>query len=444
MSLSFDITWDPASRQLELGQGTLVVRVAGELVWGTPDAAGVHGVSWTWVDFLEHLARVWPRLLWQPMPFGFEPEAIGSFTALARERAAHLDPDDAAEHEQTAFDFAEAHDLAHGAPGIRLPSLWLLPEGKRVCVATQGRTRWLPERDAVAPLEAFCTAIADRLGGVHHPRARAATAAWRERRRTDEDPVELFTGWSADELAGLGAWLPPRARPVGLVTALARAVRGAMSPSDLKRVLQAVHAGEPVAPARVPPAFDGTLTGLPHEQGFALAQWLRAQLDAGDERVDPQDLLKALGTRIVRLRLSSSRNIDALAAWVDRRHPVVILNEVGAHSRSKAGQRASLAHELCHLLVDAQDSLPLAEAIGGPMPREVEQRARAFAAEFLAPRAAVASLHQGDAQATVKAAATRFGVSAEIAAWQLRNSGVALSNAERSRLKQLVSRPAGF
>jgi len=288
------------------------------------------------------------------------------------------------------------------------------------------------------------TAIANRLGGVAHPRAKAAIAAWRERRRTDEDPVALYTGWSADALAGLGSWLPPRGRPVGLVTALARAVRGAMSPGDLKRVLEAVHARRPAAPARALPSFDGTLAGPPYEQGFALAHWLRARLGAGEGRVDPEGLLQAFGTRIVRLRLSSSRNIDALAAWVDRRHPVVILNEAGAHSRSKAGQRASLAHELCHLLVDVEDSLPLAEAIGGPMPREVEQRARAFAAEFLAPRAAVASLHRGDVLATVKAATTRFGISREIAAWQLRNSGVPLSNDERNWLKQLVSRPAGF
>ena len=83
------------------------------------------------------------------------------------------------------------------------------------------------------------------------------------------------------------------------------------------------------------------MTGRPFEQGFTLAARLRAALLLGDERVDPEALLRRWGVRVLRLALPNSRQIDALATWADRRRPVVVLNTMGRHTRSAAGQRAS-------------------------------------------------------------------------------------------------------
>ena len=443
--LSFNLRWDSteSTEPAALTRGALQVCLGDQVLWGTVS----EGFTWTWVDFLEHLSRVWPRLLWQPLPFGLEPEAAGSFHALVRRAVSRLDPEGAEEAEAEAFNFAESHELSQGVAGARLPSLWLVVEGHRVWVASDQQAEWLPLAQALAPLEACCSAIAQRLASSTHPRAVAAVQAWADRLTSLDEPTHLFTGWTDEELAQLGRHSRPRRgsfRPE-LVTALARAVRGVMAPPELKKVLDAVTT--PSGALRrhaAPPALEREVTGRPFEQGFVFAERLRAALALKDKWVDPEALLRRWGVRVLRLALPNSRQIDALATWADRRRPVVVLNTMGRHTRSAAGQRASLAHELGHFLFDADSALPLGEALGGRMPQDVEQRARAFAAELLAPRVLIAARYQGDALATVKQAAVRYGVSREVAAWQLRNSGLALSPFEKQQLRGLVSRPDEF
>lgn len=445
-SLSFNLQWAPTKsiEPAELTRGVLQICLGDEVLWGKDH----DGFEWTWVDFLEHLSRVWPRLRWQPMPFGLEPEAASSFPALVAREIGRLDSGDAEEAEEEAFNFAEAHDLAQAVAGARLPSLWLVVEGRRVWAASERQASWLSLEDGLAPLERCCSAIAQRLSGSPHPRAQAAVQAWADRLSSLDEPTHLFTGWTPEEFEQLGKHARPRRgafRPE-LVTALARAVRGVMPAPELKKVLDAISTPPGTARRRhsAPPAFAREVAGRPFEQGFALAERLRAALGLKDERVEPEALLRRWGVRVLRLSLPSSRQVDALATWGDRRRPVVVVNTMGRHTRSVAGQRASLAHELGHVLFDADDALPLGEALGGRMPLDVEQRARAFAAELLAPRALLASRYHGDALATVKQAAGRYGVSREIAAWQLRNAGIALSAVERQQLRGLVSRPGEF
>jgi Zn-dependent peptidase ImmA (M78 family) len=195
------------------------------------------------------------------------------------------------------------------------------------------------------------------------------------------------------------------------------------------------------SPAR-PPRFVDGVEGAPFEQGFALAAQVRAQLGL-DGPVDPEALLKRWGVRVFTADLRLSRNIDALAMWKGSSAWVVV-NGAGHHAQSRVGRRATLAHEICHVLFDSGGALPLVEALGGRMPRDLEQRARAFAAELLLPRGLIADQYDGDALATVRRAANRFGVSKELAAWQLRNSGVELDAVQRKALKGLVSRPQQF
>lgn len=62
------------------------------------------------------------------------------------------------------------------------------------------------------------------------------------------------------------------------------------------------------------------------------------------------------------------------------------MNNNGTYSRYRTGRRATLAHEICHLLVDRKDALPLVDVFGGQVDEEVEKRARAFVAELLLPQ----------------------------------------------------------
>jgi Zn-dependent peptidase ImmA (M78 family) len=100
------------------------------------------------------------------------------------------------------------------------------------------------------------------------------------------------------------------------------------------------------------------------------------------------------------------------------------VNADGKHSRSAAGRRATLAHEICHLLIDRQVGLPFAEVLGGRVRDDIEQRAGAFAAELLLPRAVAANRLMGSKNPTEDAAALarEFQVSREVVAWQVHNA----------------------
>jgi|APLak6261679142_1056127.scaffolds.fasta_scaffold00256_2 hypothetical protein len=435
--LTFTVRWSTAAAEDPAlsTRGAVTLFLEDQVVWGP--------FEWTWVDFLEHLARVWPRLLWQPMPLNLQPDSVGAAPALVREALTRLDPDELEAAEAEGYSFLEAHDLAHGIAGARLPSVWLVVEGGRVAVATDGAFRWLPISESLGAVERWAEEIVARLRGSRHPRSIAAVQAWAERHQSIEDAAALYTGWDLEELAQLGRSVSPGVRVErSVVLALARAVRGVMPPSELKLVLDQVRSTARGRTRAVLPVFDASTDGPPFEQGFELAGRVRAGLDLVG-RVEPESLLKRWGVRVLSARLPLSRNIDALAVWEGGAASVVV-NAEGQHARWPSGRRATLAHEVCHLLFDAHHALPVAEALGGRMPRDLEQRARAFAAELLLPRSVVAAQFDGDALATVRRAAIRYGVSKELAAWQLRNSGVELEDAQRTALKGLVSRPQQF
>jgi Zn-dependent peptidase ImmA (M78 family) len=109
--------------------------------------------------------------------------------------------------------------------------------------------------------------------------------------------------------------------------------------------------------------------------------------------------------------------------------PAVWLNKNEKHLSNEGARRATLAHEMCHLLVDRGGALPLAEVVNGNIPKTVEQRANAFAAEFLLPREiarqALAKFTSG--LELISDLSNRYGVSRELAARQVENSGAVLS-----------------
>ncbi|HTQ43000.1 MAG TPA: ImmA/IrrE family metallo-endopeptidase [Polyangiaceae bacterium] len=133
--------------------------------------------------------------------------------------------------------------------------------------------------------------------------------------------------------------------------------------------------------------------------------------------------------------------LEAVACWGARRGPAILVNVRGTHSRGKSGRRSTLAHELCHLLVDRARALPLAEVLGGRAPLEAEQRANAFAAELVLPRAvAGAALRGADVKSSVASLERAYGASAQIIAWQAIRSGHPLSKAVVAHLRALVPR----
>ena len=116
------------------------------------------------------------------------------------------------------------------------------------------------------------------------------------------------------------------------------------------------------------------------------------------------------------------------------------------HNRVFGARGATLAHELCHILVDRTDALPLGEVMNGNVPRWYEQRANAFAAELLLPRseAEQAVAHATDIETCVKELSQQFAVSWELAAWQIRNSKIQISPSHWTTLKRMVRDSSDF
>lgn len=122
---------------------------------------------------------------------------------------------------------------------------------------------------------------------------------------------------------------------------------------------------------------------MPFNDGQMAANWLRNKI-GNPRRVNPGELLKDWGVIVGSVELSSNK-IDAIGYWGPHHGPGIIVNKSGIHAKSNNGRRATLAHEICHLLIDRKGALPLGEVLNGRINEDVEARARAFAAELLLP-----------------------------------------------------------
>ena len=127
-------------------------------------------------------------------------------------------------------------------------------------------------------------------------------------------------------------------------------------------------------------------------------------------------------------RSAHNSTIRALAIAGQRRWPCVAWNSACERNADERGYRFTLAHELCHLLFDADAGRRLAIASGPWAPVEVERRASAFAAMLLMPtevvRSAVAELTEPlTSRQAVARVADQLNTSFDATLWHLRNLG---------------------
>ncbi len=168
----------------------------------------------------------------------------------------------------------------------------------------------------------------------------------------------------------------------------------------------------------------------PFENGYALAQWFRNRLRkkgiirGGAHALDLNAVLQHWGVALMAETISEVPEIDAFAIWEEGRNPIIVLNKAGIHNEGEGGRRATIAHEICHLLVDRGSTLPVVEIKGGELFPPIEQRANAFAAELLLPRAEVIKLAEimKDDEVLVRALTEKFGVSYALAKNQITNA----------------------
>lgn len=452
--LGFDFSWgrrvDPAVEGL--AWGGLVLWVGGRPVWSR-DEPRPAPVEWTWVDLLDHVARAWGHLMYEEnAPFGlvFDDPAELRHKGTLQSVAGHT----AVEVEDAVHRFQHRHDLAAGLHGIGLTPVWILRQGRRFRIRAERHDAWVEGAWLRTTLEALAEHLIEHLGPAPASRAVRAIERWRKREPSAERRLSLRAGLDP---ATVAAWTPPGAD--------AAEWWGLTATQDDSPVMAAARLSQPLKSATRRALIDA-VRGLPrcqtvaldelthaaaqvkhamadhpaYAQGHAMADWLREGLAIeDDEPVDPERLLADWGVHLGDLEPLEPA-LDAFACWGEEVGPAVLVNPSGRHAGSAAGRRATLAHEIAHLLLDRGDALLAAEVFGGSTPLILEKRARAFAAEFLLPRRAAS---RGVAESTsldeaVETLRRTFDVSQEVAYWQIKNGGgrALLTVSEREKLKR--------
>ena len=167
--------------------------------------------------------------------------------------------------------------------------------------------------------------------------------------------------------------------------------------------------------------------------GYVLAAVARRQLGLGQRPIESmRDLVEGrLGIPVLQVKLP--RAIAGATVSAHGRRGIV-LNNAGPNTNVWV-RRATLAHEIGHILFDPEDRLSPVRvdhydqldrnAEGEQFPDDVEQRANAFAIEFLAPRDAVKRLAPDVADvraAHIASVMSTFGIGRAAARYHVANA----------------------
>ena len=441
-ALRFVVEWgeaEPRGTAAEATRGRLLAAIEDSVVWGE----GEGGFSWTWIELLEFLSASWKYLQHEdgdPLGLAVAPQYL---RAQAAQRWADLPESMRERDEEDLWAFERTHNLAEALQGAWLAELWVVRRGRECIVATREKESRDDLGRVLGTLERLGDAIAARVGGLPDERGAAALAAWSRRDVIDTmDFVTISTGLQTEAVEAIQRndrpekfWGFGESREDTEILAAARMMGPELSPEEIRAVAGRIR----MVRRRETPALDALTTrapspdatSKPHEQGYELAIWLRSELGAGDGAIDVERLLKDWKVTLLESELAAP-HLDAVCCWGPSHGPAILLNPRGRHAAHTYGRRATLAHEICHLLVDRAASLPLAEVLGGRAPYDVEARARAFAAELLLPRRVAGEEvlgGNGEPEKVVARLRRRFRVSREVVCWQIRNSGVKLSRA---------------
>jgi hypothetical protein len=428
-------------------EGHLAVWLNGQVVWGRCGGAEESTpLCWHWVELLEFLALNWVAIsVEEAYPADLSPQLPGLLWAAAEERWRRpgLSQDQLEDESVRVHAYARRHDLATALAGLFPPSLFVVPEGDCILFSTDEQAVPLLREDALGMLAALGDEIAARVKLSRDERGQQALAWWhaRDRGAGPDRLLRLATGLRRDQLVRADVseylqavdWEHPWED--GLLLA-ARSVGRRLQPRELRALLAFVCSLPRLDHTRLDNVtrqlhgVGSTLLGpqaSPSQEGYDLARTLRRLLGVGpEERVEPEANLRHWGVHVDDVAIPDDA-VQALAVWGAGPGPAVLLNLQGTHASDPHGRRATIAHEVCHLLVDRCGHRPAGDVrldagteSGQPA---AEKRANAFAAEWLLPGEKVLrNVAKGDnCTRALREVARAYDVSGELAAWQFYN-----------------------
>lgn len=174
---------------------------------------------------------------------------------------------------------------------------------------------------------------------------------------------------------------------------------------------------------------------LPYEEGYRLAEDLREalEIDPGELYIDIEAILSKLGITITEAPLTTSA-IRGVAVAGQGFAPAILLNTSSFYNPNKAGQRFTLAHELCHILYDRTRAKRLSHLSGSWASARTEKRANAFAVMFLASATALRQHLTDTTPAALQSLAQSLGVGLSALVEHLCNLGL-MGEMERDGLR---------
>jgi hypothetical protein len=431
----------------------LAIFVDGKEAWPVPGESGI-SVEVQIDDLLAHLTEFWkPLMLRQVFPIDVTPLRPSDFRRLAEQRWAELPPELVEREEEAVSAFEEAHDLSRAFGGLyELPSFWMMRAGDEM-VLESSRSLWrLPFEEVRPTLGAVGDEICARLGTAKENRWRAAIEAWGRRNDTDGPGLLAWSAGLAPAVARAliddGVLEAPRdfddAANDNDELRIAARMAGALPADQIREIVALARKFKKrdsgklraLADACADHVFSQFASALPYVQGEAAARFARERVGvANDSAVQIFAVFKDLDVHVRAMGVDPT-TLDGLAIWGGRHGPGVFLNRSSGRIlpssfkgelEDSPGARVTLAHELCHLLLDGRHALSAVEVLKARMPAGVEQRAKSFAGEFLLPTAVAAQAwldagrpsDRAGIESVVVALANRFGVTWSVAAWKL-------------------------
>jgi Zn-dependent peptidase ImmA (M78 family) len=169
--------------------------------------------------------------------------------------------------------------------------------------------------------------------------------------------------------------------------------------------------------------------GFPaYEWGYRLAAETREKLSLGSEPIfSMRDLAEVrLGVPVIQAELGEA--IAGVTIETGARRAIVL--NLSGDNRSVFVRRATIAHELGHLLYDPGrelrdlrvDAYADLERPAEQVPSSIEQRANAFAVEFLVPQTQALAIYRSNGSDSLGEVMYRFGVSFTAARYQIWNA----------------------